>query len=98
MLLRLDQNSAYLGIVKPKKEVYTQFRKPGNILSNFGKPCPTAAHCASNSWPLVRGHILILFHFRRDQRLITANSYLFTIGQTFNPSSMNNLEFALIEN
>ena len=46
----------------------------------------------------MRGHILILFHLRRDQRLITAKSYLFTIGQKFNLSSINNLEFALTLN
>ena len=39
--------------------------------SNFGKPCPTAAHCASNSLQLVLGHILTLFHIRSDQQLIT---------------------------
>ena len=33
-----------------------------------------------------------LFHLRCDQRLITTKQYLFTIGQTFNPSSINNLE------
>ena len=33
-----------------------------------------------------------------NQRLITAKSYLFTIGQTFNLCSMNNLEFALTLN
>ena len=65
---------------------------PTPYFSNFGKPCPTAVHCASNSWPLVRGHILILFHLRRDQRLTTTKPYLFTIGQMFNPNSMNNLQ------
>ena len=46
----------------------------------------------------MRGHILILFHLRRDQQLTPAKLYLFTIGQTFNPSSMNNLEFAFTLN
>ena len=35
---------------------------------------------------------LILFHLRRDQRLTTTKPYLFTIGQMFNPNSMNNLQ------
>ena len=97
MLLLLDQISAHFGIVKPKKEAYTQSRNQG-IFLQFCQPCPTAAHGASNSGPLVLGHILILFHLRRDQLLITlmitAKFLLFIIGQTFNPSSMNNLEFA----
>ena len=31
-------------------------------------------------------------HLHSDQRLITTKPYLFTIGPTFNPSSMNNFE------
>ena len=92
----LGPNLAYFGIVKPKKEVYTQSRNQG-IFPKFWQTLSNAAYCASNSWPLVLG--LILFHLCRDQRLITAKSYLFTIGQTFNPSSMNNLlEFAFTLN
>ena len=89
---RLDQISAHFGIVKPKKKFILN---PGTreYFTNFGKPYPMAVNCASTSWPLVQSHILILFHLRRDQRLITTKPYLFTIGQMFNPSSMNNLEF-----
>ena len=38
--------------------------------------------------------ILILFHLLRDQQLITTKLYLFTIGLTLNPSSMNNIELS----
>ena len=57
-----------------------------------------AAHCSSKLWQLVQGHILILFHLRHDQLLITGKSYLFTMGKTINPSIMNNLEFAFTMN
>ena len=97
MLLRLDQISAHFGIVinvKPQKEVYTQSRNQG-IFLQFWQTLPNGGPLrlelvAVGAGPL--GHILILFHLRRDQRLITSKSYLFTIGQTLNPSSVNNLE------
>ena len=46
---------ALLSMLNPKKKFILN---PGTreYFSNFGKPCPTAAHCASNSWPLVRDH------------------------------------------